>query len=1138
MSYTAPLFEIPSIDESSGIIQPGQWRLARVETVNWGTFGGYQSLPVDRRGLLITGESGSGKSSLLDAITTVLTPPQQRKLNAAAHSGAGKGEDRTVCSYIRGAWRHETDDTGEVANSYLRPHSATWSGILLRYECGLEYEETERRPADKKHEPINLLTLFNLKAGSNGNDGLSTLFAVVRGDHTLDAFESFALNGIDISRFKRTFKENARAYKEHSSFAADFCRLMKIRSPKTLVLLHKTQAAKNFGSLDDLFRKFMLEEPETFKQARDATEQFSALAQAHDGVVNLRKQMEHLEPLVALITDNEQAREEVARLQDLIENFGLFTAQLIWECLESKRLSLEREVNQTTEVLDQAENDFAQKQRALSHVQSSLNDSGGAVLESAYVGVLQQQERLANIVRSRKQLARDLAAVGIDGLPQTYSNWKGLEQEINRRSLETEKQQTENKEDNYRRYGQVENLREKGEALNRELRHLRSRNTNIPSNLHAIRVSLAGLLGIGPDELPFVGELITVKSECGKWQGAIERLLGQQAKALLVAHKYIKPVTAYLESTHLGLRFEYVDVPAEVEVPQKTVPADSVIKKVKVKQHGRYPAYSAWINKTLRDRFDFICVESVEEVGRYPYALTVKGQIKRKNRYIKDDRRDIDDRKYWVLGESDDEKIELLTQEALELQDKMARAEQAAEAITEQTRILQTLLHARDMLLESNWQNYDEQSAESDLKAAQDHYDILKKSNKNLERLEAAREKAQQELETADAVLRKARLNIDRSKEALRGLIVDQERYALQLRDKPPLDAAKKEQFGVFFKKADKKYRENKDTINAAAIKAQNAIHDAREKAGTRAQKAQNDSERIMHDFKQIWPTVAADYSETFDDKDAYLAIYRRIQANGLPEYEQKFLEVLHDFSQDQITALASTIRGAFREVKDRLEPVNHSLMRSEYAPGIHLQIEAKDNRSSQVNEFLAELQAITKGTWNEGDLSSAEARYTRTARVINRFKSEEYADKTWKKACLDTRQHISFIAKEFDTESNVQNVHSSDAGLSGGQKQKLVIFCLAAALRYQLADEDQPVPSYGTIILDEAFDKADHRFASTAMNIFEVFGFHMVLATPLKLLQTLEQHIGAIASMSCLDSKYSSFQMVSIEELDVEEPA
>ena len=103
--------------------------------------------------------------------------------------------------------------------------------------------------------------------------------------------------------------------------------------------------------------------------------------------------------------------------------------------------------------------------------------------------------------------------------------------------------------------------------------------------------------------------------------------------------------------------------------------------------------------------------------------------------------------------------------------------------------------------------------------------------------------------------------------------------------------------------------------------------------------------------------------------------------------------------------------------------------------------------------------------------------------------------------------------------------------GLSGGQKQKLVIFCLAAALRYQLADEGQPVPTYGTVVLDEAFGRADHRFTATAMDIFEPFGFHMILATPMKLLQTAEHHIGAIAYVHCQDRKQSTMRLIEIEK-------
>jgi uncharacterized protein YPO0396 len=78
-------------------------------------------------------------------------------------------------------------------------------------------------------------------------------------------------------------------------------------------------------------------------------------------------------------------------------------------------------------------------------------------------------------------------------------------------------------------------------------------------------------------------------------------------------------------------------------------------------------------------------------------------------------------------------------------------------------------------------------------------------------------------------------------------------------------------------------------------------------------------------------------------------------------------------------------------------------------------------------------------------------------------------------------------------------------------------------------------MPSYGTVVLDEAFDKADHCFTTTAMDIFKVFGFHMVLSTPLKLIQTLEPYIGSIASVHCEDSKHSTLQVVTMHDAEDE---
>ncbi|MEN3123913.1 SbcC/MukB-like Walker B domain-containing protein [Janibacter sp. LM] len=132
----------------------------------------------------------------------------------------------------------------------------------------------------------------------------------------------------------------------------------------------------------------------------------------------------------------------------------------------------------------------------------------------------------------------------------------------------------------------------------------------------------------------------------------------------------------------------------------------------------------------------------------------------------------------------------------------------------------------------------------------------------------------------------------------------------------------------------------------------------------------------------------------------------------------------------------------------------------------------------------------------------------------MRRLESSDHVDRTWRQACLDTRQHVTFLAEEIDEGGRVLATYDSGAAMSGGQQQKLVIFCLAAALRYQLADTDDPFPRYGTIVLDEAFDKADTRYTRMALDIFVEFGFQMVLATPQKLLQTIEPYVDGATSI------------------------
>lgn len=256
-----------------------------------------------------------------------------------------------------------------------------------------------------------------------------------------------------------------------------------------------------------------------------------------------------------------------------------------------------------------------------------------------------------------------------------------------------------------------------------------------------------------------------------------------------------------------------------------------------------------------------------------------------------------------------------------------------------------------------------------------------------------------------------------------------------------------------------------------------------------------------------------------------------KLRADRLPDFEEKFFELLQNQAQRNIGQLHNEIRRAPAQIRERIDPVNRSLQCSPFDQGRFLKIMVKDNASSAKAQFMQDLQTISAGSWADEDRTVAERRFDVMNRVMKRLSSSEAGDLSWQRLCLDTRLHVRFTGIELDESGTTVNIHDSSAGLSGGQRQKLVIFCLAAALRYQLAEDEDDTPRFGTVILDEAFDKADSAFTKMAMNVFLEFGFHMILATPLKLLQTLEDYVGGIALVVCRDFKESRVGVVSIND-------
>lgn len=1095
------LIDEPAVQTTDG--HPGQWRLARVELINWGTFHGHHAIDVARKGHLFTGASGSGKSSLLDAIAAVLTPGRIR-FNAAAQDTADRHSDRDFVSYVRGAWSREVSEyENRAVATYLRGGGPTWSGILLRYENLVD-------------APVTLVRLFHMKGALNDRSELADACVIVRTPATLLDFAPYVQGGLDVRRLKAEVSPVlVTSGGTNGQYFARIRTLLDIQNENALVLLHKTQSAKNLGSLDDLFRNFMLDRPKTFDLAKNAVTQFTELRDAYEHVVDLRKQADALTRLHEIATVYEAADAEARSARELTEAVPGYVAavrvRLATEALESTRA----EVARLAAAAARAAGLRTEAEGAHEAAQARLNQSGGFQVTQLTKRIDEAEQARHRVVAARESLATQLAGIGI-AMPQNAAEFDELLAVAARESTAAVPAPVSADV-----YDSHKAARDSVRHLESELRELRQRRSNIEGNLLRARAALVQATGLSEGELPFAGELIDVRPDWAEWTGAIERVLGSLATTILVRDVNAAVVRREINARHWGARI-VVDV-----VPARSDPPTSAGERSLVRRVSVVPgAFADHLNNRLSREFDYACVDHPDQLDDVDKGVTVEGLVKRSRRgFEKDDRHGVGDRNHWVLGTSNEPKIQLLERQLV-----VAQAE--LEAITAQLdladgeRVRAVQRHTTLANLTSTdpiTYNLDEANRRVD--ALQRELETLTASS-GLEQATAAEREARQALGAARQAADAAHAHELKAE-------ADVEHYEALLRDAARTPFAQladtlMQALGERFRTAARKLTlENLDRVQSEVKDTLNDLE--RRAAGNRAQ-ASNRFTEAATDFRRSWPAVVPDLTVSVDDRDGYRVRLAEIRERGLPEFEANFLTLLRDRSRETVIHLRDEILGAPRRVQDRVDPVNASLGRSPFDRGRYLAIIVKEQRGGEVADFLTDLRAIVDGNWDTDDMAGAERRFAVLANLMRKLGSSENADQRWQQRVLDTREHVTFQAQERDAAGTVQNVHESGAGLSGGQRQKLVIFCLAAALRYQLADPDEFAPRYGTIVLDEAFDKADAAYTRIAMDVFVEFGFHMILATPQKLLQTLEPYIGAITNVSNPDRKQSQLQAVDWE--------
>ncbi len=1081
-----------------------QFRIAKLQVYNWGTFSNIHDIPIAERGFLFVGRSGTGKTTLLDAFSTLLVPPKWVDFNAAAREGERGSRDRSLLSYVRGAWaEQQDDDSGLIVTRYLRT-GTTWSALALTY-------------CNDAAETVVLVQLFWIRGKSNNREDLRRHYLIFDRPFDLRALSDFQL---DVRKMKQKLPD-VFAREDFAPYAERFCRRLGIENELALKLLHRTQSAKNLGDLNTFLRDFMLDRPETFEAADRLVTEFAELNAAHQAVVTAREQIQILVP----------AREEHLRfgafarrekeLSDLRSGLDSYKRALRAGLLQKRIAELEDELNVRRAEEQSKAAELNNREADLKDLQRQRLEAGGLQIEQ-----LERERRDLAIRRDESLSKRGKAQRTCEQLgwllPDQPAEFASL---VNAAQQEIE-QWREWQEKSRDRYAALSaNLagleKEFSEARD-EVESLLRQPSNVPANMLRLRATLTEELGLAEAALPFAAELMEVLPKEEGWRGAIERVLGGFALSLLVEERHYPAVSEYVNRTFLrGERLFYNRVGRDQVQPVQSRQPNSLIYKLQIKE-GTFLGY---LRSTLLQRFDYACVDSMQAFRNSEKAVTRQGQVRHgKDRHEKDDRRDLNDRSRWVLGFDNRAKRALFERKAQDAGVGIERCRSDMRSLkAEDDNRRQRALNCQT-LVNLQWQELDARPVLERINAIDKKLRELQEGNTVLGELA-------RRIEAQTALVNRASQILIEVKSQVGGTEKEMKKYASDLsalrNHSSALSDAQGAELSKYFDglgqsltlerldeqahRVDKKLSEEMDSLAEARNQAAKAI------------------ERRFSEFKRRWPADAADVDDSLASASDFLAKLRRLESDRLPDYEERFFDLLRNQSHQNLAALSTHLNQARKTIFDRLNLVNDSLSKAEFGPGTYLHIDPTDRNLDDVREFKQEIQRALSHAWSD-DREQAEERFLILRRLVERLGGQESEQKRWRTLVLDVRQHVDFIGREMDINGVQVEVYRGGSGKSGGQRQKLATTCLAAALRYQLGGDDHGLPQYAPVVLDEAFDKADNEFTALVMNIFASFGFQMIVATPLKSVMTLEPFIGGACFVDITERRHSSVLMIEYD--------
>ncbi|MHA7987707.1 ATP-binding protein [Rathayibacter sp. CAU 1779] len=1074
-----------------------QWLAEDLQLVNWGGYDGAHRVRFSPGATLLCGGSGSGKSTLMDAYIALMMP-HTTPFNGASNGGVtGRprgDEQRNILSYARGKLDESRTEDGTKMRVLRGDGVDTWTAVAMTW---LDHDGSRFTAVRAWYIPAGARVLedtVRVRATTDSAFDLSSLekAAALRLSDT-----SLKAAGLDPVGTDREFSARLHAVLGIGAAGA---------GAKAMSLLARIQAGQQITTVDDLYKRLVLEEPETMTTADAVVAHFDELESTRQRMLTARQQVGALEPLRELRGKIADAGERV-RVVDGIGGFDdPASLASLWRA--RRRLDLLREVE--TELGSRThELDLALREKhALADAAESeregladlLRQSGGDRLETAQRELRQIESRLATVQQARLKLDAELAAadirvanrdefqelVAVARAALTDADGKRIARAAFATAMSAHKAAV------------VEAAK-----LEEELKRVTEGRSNVPPHLRDARDLLASTAGLEPDDLPFVAELIEVRTEFEPWREAFNLALGGFATTLLIDVARLDRFRAAIDAVRTPVRLRYEGVHTGL---------DGASSRDGRSLPGRLDyattPFTGWLQERLESRFDFVCVDSPSELSRHRTALTITGQLSQGSGgahggHGRDN----------VLGFSNERRLREIETELEAARARVARAEAAAALEEERLDALDGRLALYARLTDLTWEqvDLDTVTAERDRwTAVQDEVvagnpeiarvqsqiaDIKERSaglQRDVGRLESERENTQETWGSVTDDVDASQRVVEEAEDAGRELDDDQRAY-LDARFTLGEQAASAQASAVLVR------------FDAALANAGHRLDEDRRAAVQALGEHRESVRRIMQGFVDRWPNpnLLPDPDSSITD---FVSLLEALEVSGLHRLEAEWRDSLLKLSGNDLTNLDSTLSRSLREIRERIEPINRIMQDLPFYDDDHrLQITTRENQSETRKRFRRELRDV-RGLIDAATTDDErEQVYRRMARLIGRMRrsAPDFAD------LVDVRNHVRVSAERVDaaTKSHVA-LYDHIGEKSGGESQELIAFIVGAALRYQLGDAGSERPRYAPVFMDEALIKADAHFTKRAIGAWRGLGFQLVIGAPNDKYSAIEPHV------------------------------